>query len=182
MIVREAGKEGYTEYEWRLFKTYRTAENEEFLTSINAKRRDWMMGKQVKGYNYASIQSFSLKIFNNQVALGEWKLIKGKGVKTEPKFLALINHIQELKHSISKYNSNQYESRNERGYKRDAYISWKFRNPERSETMKKGNHTYKWCTKDFHSRPMWCGRKNFLSREEFRKSREKNKKTGKSKK
>ena len=108
LIVREVVKEGYTKYKWCLFKTYRKAENEEFLTAINAERRDWMMIKQVKGYNYASIQRFSLKMFNNQVDVVEWKLTKGKGTETEPKFLALLTEIQELKISIYKSNLNQY--------------------------------------------------------------------------
>ena len=165
LIVREVGKEWYTEYKQCLFKTYRTAENEEFLTAVNAERRDWMMGKQEKGYNYASIQSFALKMFNNQVALGVWKLTKGKVTKTEPKFLALLTEIQELKKSISKYNLNPDESRNERGYKKEAHNSWKYQNTEGNKTMTKENRTYKWCTKDCHKRPMWCGMKNCLSRE-----------------
>ena len=46
MIVREVGITGYSEYERCLFKTYRTAQNKEFLEAINAERRQWMMGTQ----------------------------------------------------------------------------------------------------------------------------------------
>eukprot|EP00957_Ditylum_brightwellii_P103737 7902719-Ditylum_brightwellii.AAC.1 len=50
LIVKEAGKNGYTEYLRCLFKTYLTAVDSEFLEAVTLERRLWLMGRQADSY------------------------------------------------------------------------------------------------------------------------------------
>ena len=168
MIIREAGTEGYSEYERCLFKTYRTARNKEFLDAINTERRNWMMGTQAKEYNHTDIQSFALKMYNNQTALREWETTERKPEENnqESKFLALLAEVKDLKHKM--VNSEPKPS-NTNSTGREL-AEWRTENPNNEQTMMKDGHEFKWCTKDCHPCPMWCGRTVCYSKEEFKKT------------
>ena len=180
-IVREVGEGGYTEYERCLFKIYKTAKNEEFLKGINNERSDWMLGRQHEKYDYSDIMKYALTIFNNMVALKEWEV---KGVvdnppkngaaekETEPKFLALMTEIKDIKRSIAHQTSNGQGS-NKQGSEQQERTSWRWFNPEGATTKTHNNRTYKWCTNDCHSGPMWCARRNCMNKEDWLKAREK---------
>ena len=47
-------------------------------------------------------------------------------------------------------------------------VSWRFVNKEKKKTLTRNDRKYNWCTKDCHDKPMWCGRLNFRSKEEFK--------------
>jgi hypothetical protein len=100
LIVKEVGENRYTEYLRCLFKTYLTAVDPKFVEAVTQEQRLWMMGRQADTYKYANLMSFALKLFNNCIALSEWKGGKGQlADKTstcgeEPKFLALLTEIQ----------------------------------------------------------------------------------------
>eukprot|EP00957_Ditylum_brightwellii_P137213 10461972-Ditylum_brightwellii.AAC.1 len=59
--------------------------------AVKEERQDWMMDKQKKGYDHASMMSFALKMFNNKMSLGEWKLkeVSKKKPNKDPKYFAL---------------------------------------------------------------------------------------------
>eukprot|EP00957_Ditylum_brightwellii_P051290 3888841-Ditylum_brightwellii.AAC.1 len=58
------------------------------------------MGRQANTYEYFDLMSIALTLFNNRVALSEWKGGKGQLADKmstggeEPKFLALLTEIQ----------------------------------------------------------------------------------------
>ena len=58
-----------------------------------------MMGAQPKEYNHTDIQTFALKMFNNQTALREWETIEKKPQEgnQESKSLALLTEAKDLK-------------------------------------------------------------------------------------
>ena len=47
-------------------------------------------------------------------------------------------------------------------------VSWRFVNKDKKKTLTRNNRKYNWCTKDCHNKPMWCGRPNCRSKEEFK--------------
>eukprot|EP00957_Ditylum_brightwellii_P187729 14294720-Ditylum_brightwellii.AAC.1 len=44
IIIKEVGKEGYTEYLCSLFQAYKTAKDKEFVKAIKDKKMKWMIG------------------------------------------------------------------------------------------------------------------------------------------
>eukprot|EP00957_Ditylum_brightwellii_P115958 8844601-Ditylum_brightwellii.AAC.1 len=100
LIVKEVREDGYTKYLRCLLKTYLMVVDPEFLEAVTLERRLWMMGRQADTYKYADLMQFTLTLFNNCMALSEWK--GGKGQLTnkkgsgadDPKFLALLTDIQ----------------------------------------------------------------------------------------
>ena len=46
-------------------------------------------------------------------------------------------------------------------------MPWRFENPDNKPTKIVRGSTMKWCSKDCHEKPMWCGRRNCLDRADF---------------
>ena len=46
-------------------------------------------------------------------------------------------------------------------------VSRRYLNPKNKADSTRGDRKYKWCTKNCHKKPVWCGRPNCLSREDF---------------
>ena len=200
LIVKEVGENGYTEYLRCLFKTYLTAIDPKFVEAVTQERRLWMMGRQVDTYEYADLISFALTLYNNRVALSEWKGGKRQladKTKTstggeEPKFLALLTEIQtairdgNLTSNPGGANDggtgtgkggNNGGSEGGSGRFQGAKGSWKFRNPDNLKTMERNDRTWKWCENDCHAKPMWCPRPNCMSREAYKEHMQSEKET-----
>ena len=114
-------------------------------------------------------------MFNNQVALRKWGTSDQKSgdAKHESKFLALLMEIRtEMRESKGKMtnptpdSSGAHPTTNTKGGTSD----WRFSNPENNQMMVKNNRQYKWCTKDSHRNPQWCGQHNCMSKEEYAKT------------
>eukprot|EP00957_Ditylum_brightwellii_P085272 6485310-Ditylum_brightwellii.AAC.2 len=90
---------------------------------------------------------------------------KKKG-KEDLKFLALLTMMDVLTKSIA--NGKKTNPGNIlRGNPAAVYSSWKYQNPDKEETIKKGNRTYWWCTNNCHAHPIWCRRKNCINCKEY---------------
>ena len=48
-----------------------------------------------------------------------------------------------------------------------TYQGWRYKNPEGLSTKVVEGTTMTWCTNDCHPKPMWCERRNCLSKAEF---------------
>ena len=71
-IKKEEG-EGYNEYLRALFKGYLAAQNEEFLQTIGAEKRNWVQGKASTGYSYRDLMGIGRITYNNLVSDETWK-------------------------------------------------------------------------------------------------------------
>eukprot|EP00957_Ditylum_brightwellii_P212335 15367190-Ditylum_brightwellii.AAC.5 len=72
IIVKEVGAAGYTEYLCCLFKTHITSTNTNFRALIKEQRKKWMMGELKAGHKSDGLMPYTLKLCNNQWALGKW--------------------------------------------------------------------------------------------------------------
>ena len=72
IIVKEVGAAGYTEYLCCLFKIHITSTNTNFRALIKEERKKWMMGELKAGYKSDGLMPYTLKLCNNQWALGKW--------------------------------------------------------------------------------------------------------------
>ena len=50
-----------------------------------------------------------------------------------------------------------------------TYLPWSYENPNNKTTKEVRGSTMNWCSNDCHDKPMWCGRRNFLNREDYSK-------------
>ena len=105
------------------------------------------------------------KTYNNIVVDGGWTLSDKKSSagnsknSTEAKFLALSAQIEELKKGNSARTGTDSGS---------SEVSWRFVNKDNKKTLTRNDKKYNWCTKDCHSKPMWCGCPNYITKDEFK--------------
>eukprot|EP00957_Ditylum_brightwellii_P188780 14369697-Ditylum_brightwellii.AAC.1 len=65
------------------------------------------MGKHKAGYSYSKMISFPLKIYNNQMSLGEWKpkdTSTKKKTDEDMKYLALLTQMEAIANLVGKAN------------------------------------------------------------------------------
>ena len=120
--------------------------------------------------------TLGLATYNNLEANDEWKGGSNKKLKQSPSdsqeknFLALATEIlQQAKAGKVEQSSSEGTSDGGIRLKNGRELkAWRFENPknEKSKTLKDGT-IMKWCTNNCHPKPMWCGRKNCLNREEY---------------
>ena len=79
-----------------------------------------------------------------------------------------------LKASMSKDgNNNNGNSGQKGGDGTDdvpSYLPWIFENPNKEATKQVRGSNMNWCTNDCHKKPMWCGCKKCLNREDYSKA------------
>ena len=177
-IIAEEG-EGYNEYTRMLFKAYRTSTNEEFKESVKEEERKWIQDKLKSDYSFTDLLELGRVTFNNQVENENWETPKqtaqSKGTE-QPQFLALATEIlNKLKGSGEASRTTDASRYN--GQEKITYQPWRYENPEGKATKDVRGATMKWCKKDCHDKPMWCGRKNCLGRAEFAEAMKKRKET-----
>ena len=166
-IIAEEG-EGYNEYTRMLFKAYKSSTNVEFKESVKEEERKWIQDKLKADYSFVDLLELGRVTFNNQVENGNWETQKQSTqskVAEQPQFLALATEIlNKLKGGgdASKTDASKYN-----GQEKRTYQPWRYENPDGKATKEVRGATMKWCTKDCHDAPMWCGRKNCLGRQEF---------------
>ena len=106
------------------------------------------------------------KTYNNIVADGGWnhsdtkKSASGSKDSTEAKFLALTAQIEALTKANTAGTSTNSGS---------TVTNWRYDNKDNKKTLMRNDRKYDWCTKDCHPKPMWCGRPNCRSKDEFKK-------------
>ena len=121
----------------------------------------------------------------NETKSGE-KGSSGKGAADEnqSKFLALATSILHSIKNGTAQGANSNPSNNNvddgqlKGQNRKALKAWRFENPDGASTKNINGREMKWCTNDCHPKPMWCGRKNCLSKADFARKMEERKKGG----
>ena len=179
LIIKEEGT-GYNEYVRSLFRAYRTCANEEFVDTILSERRDWIQGKTKATYSHVDLMELARLTYNNLVEDQAWAGKTATAMDDKPdaskeaNYLALatqlIQRVNELEKGGGKptKGGKQSEVRN--------FGPWRFENPTNAKTKVVEGTTMRWCTNDCHSKPMWCGRINCMSRadhaEHMRKRRE----------
>ena len=178
-IIRDEGAGKYNEYLRNLFRAYMTCNNAEFVDAVKDERRKWMQGKLGQGYDYVDLMDLGRVTFNNLLENGDWKgKSEGENKVLTPgtqqkNFLALATEIfkaakdQKPEGSTERRDGTNSEEgirlRNGRELK-----AWRFRNPNGEKTkILKDSTVMEWCEKNCHPKPMWCGRQNCLSREEY---------------
>eukprot|EP00957_Ditylum_brightwellii_P123592 9422549-Ditylum_brightwellii.AAC.2 len=138
-----------------------------------------MLNKQSTMYGHSDLIDLSLKLFNNQKALGECNpTIKGTTKQAEstesksdgePKYLVLLTkqlQMLTLKLLTNPGTGNDSVVRNGRG---KVVPNWRFDNPNRKKEMSKNNTSFKWCTNNCHTKPMWCVCNPCYNRADFKK-------------
>ena len=179
MIIRDEGPDNYHEYLRNVFRSYMTCSDEEFVETIKAEKRKWMQGQLGQHYNYTNLLDLGRTTYNNLVADNEWTTVEPKKSKgsgesgQEKQFLALATEIlTKMKdQNSSSGDKTVLETNSDGGIKLKngrELKAWRFQNPnnEKTKTLKDGT-VMKWCTNNCHPKPMWCGRKNCLNREEY---------------
>ena len=162
-IIKQEGTVNYNEYIQYMFKTYLSSKNSEFNETIKAIKRNWTQDLLDKYYSHTDLMSTATKTYNNIVADGGWELAdkttdssqKG-GTYMQAKFLVLTVQVEAL----TKGNGRGTRTKGSEEVRR-------YLNPENKAYLTRGNRKYKWCMKNCHKKPMWCGRPNCLSGEEF---------------
>jgi hypothetical protein len=174
-ITKEEG-EGYTEYLRALFRAYLTSTNKEFVDSIAAERRDWIQGKVGANYSHRDLMELGRLTYNNLVEDGTWETNpKNSAVKTkEQNFLALAT---ELVKTLSNQTDNSTGNKKKNGD--GDKNSWRYDNPDNLQEKVINGRTMKWCSKDCHRRPQWCGRRNCLNKAELAAAMKKKQEKGK---
>eukprot|EP00957_Ditylum_brightwellii_P203740 15335994-Ditylum_brightwellii.AAC.1 len=178
MIVKEIGTAGYTKFTRCLFKTYLSSNDVEFLRGIKDKQKEWMLDKQSTMYSHSDLMDLTLKLYNNQKALGEWNLtIKGTTKQVEStgsksnrelKYRALLTkQLQTLtsKLSTNPGTGNDGTVQNDRGR---VIPNWLFNNPNGKKEIPKNSTNFKWCTNDCHAKPMCCDCNSCYNRTDFK--------------
>ena len=107
-------------------------------------------------------------MFNNQTALWEWETTEKKLEEgnQESKFLALLTEVKDLKCKMMNLELKPSGTSSTRG----ELLEWRTKNPNNEQTMMRDGHEFKWCTKDCHPFPMWCGRTTCYTKEEYKKT------------
>ena len=169
-IISEEG-EGYNEYLRMLFRAYLGSDNAKFKIAVEEEHRKWIQGKLPTDYSHVNLMELGRVTFNNLVENDDWKSSKtGQPAKEkeEKNFLALATEILKKFGDNSKPPTSGKERRGEQPAER-TYQAWRTENPNNEkERMVKGTKM-KWCTNNCHEKPMWCGRRNCLGREDFKK-------------
>ena len=174
-IIAEEG-EGYNEYTRMLFKAYKSSTNVEFKESVKEEERKWIQDKLKADYSFVDLLELGRVTFNNQVENGNWETQKQSTqsrAAEQPQFLALATEIlNKLKGGgdASKTDASKYN-----GQEKRTYQPWRYENPDGKVMKEVRGATMKWCTKDCHEQPMWCGRKNCLGKAEYAEAMQKRK-------
>ena len=151
-IIREEGKNKYSEYTRVIFKTYLTAKNQEFLDTLKDEKRKWSNGKCPSTYTYRDVMKVAMKTYNNLKSSKEWEVTK-KETEEEAKFLALCAEVEELKRKSCAAVQNQPKNKNNGSENQPSKYAWKFERKEGQNELVKDGRTFKWCTKDCHKKP-----------------------------
>eukprot|EP00957_Ditylum_brightwellii_P125727 9584326-Ditylum_brightwellii.AAC.1 len=133
------------------------------------------MDKQKVGYCYSDVMSFTLKMYNSQKSLGDWKnknAPEKRKTKEDTQYLALLSQMDTITKSVGRPKPAKNNDEDGKGIPREAYSSWIYQNPDSKATMHKRNYMLKWYTNNCHTHPMWCSQNNCLSHEEYQKKRE----------
>ena len=180
-IVREEG-EGYSESLRSLFRAYRASPNEDFKDAIASEKRSWTQGKLPEDYSYLDLMEVARLEYNNAIEDDSWDTNKSKleDDGKESNILALATQI------LAKVNGGKTQDPDPGGSNQNGtngkrnFPAWRFENPNGDKTKSVRGTTMKWCTKDCHQQPMWCGRIKCLSRAEYAEAMaEKRKQNGK---
>eukprot|EP00957_Ditylum_brightwellii_P170721 12994582-Ditylum_brightwellii.AAC.1 len=138
-----------------------------------------MLDKQSTTYGHSDSMDLTIKLFNNQKALGEWNLtIKGTTKQTESmesksngelKHLVLLT--KQLQMLTSKLSMNPRTDNDGvvRNGREKVVPKWRFDNPNGKKEMSKNNTNFKWCMNSCHAKPMWCARNPCYNRADFKK-------------
>ena len=118
-----------------------------------------------------------LLLYNNEVANNTWEHTKAKPVKAVQKTVAksednfislLVNKFDDLEKKIPENSENDDERNNQSRNGRRTFPAWRYEHPDNLTEMTNNNGvTFKWCTNDFHDKPMWCSRKNCRGKVEW---------------
>ena len=121
---------------------------------------------------------FALTTYNNLVSLKSWSQPADR--KEDDKFLAFMSEIKQEFSDLLRSDDlkNPKDSvpetalLSEPQYNRDRGKVWRFKNENNLKTMVKEGKTYYWCKSDCHRKPIWCYRKNCLSRADCKKKQD----------
>ena len=179
MIIRDEGPDKYNEYLRNVFRSYLTCTDKEFIEVVKGEKRKWMQGQLPHDYDYTSLLDLGRITFNNLQAGNEWEGSESKKARItsapteEKQFLALATElIEAMKGQKSSTSIQPYSGKTDDGgikLKNGRELkAWRFDNPnnEPTKTLKDGT-VMGWCKNNCHPKPMWCGRKNCLNREEY---------------
>eukprot|EP00957_Ditylum_brightwellii_P112166 8552012-Ditylum_brightwellii.AAC.1 len=162
MIIKEDGKEGYTEYLHSLFQAYKTAKDKAFVKAIKNKKMKWMIGSLPLYYKHKDLLKFILKLFNNNKATYKWDRAAKEATKKsteDTKFLATMTNLKLLKKEMEVARINLPLKTKLGGREKELvriFRPWQFKNKEGKETLEAHGRTYCWCTNDCHPKLMWC--------------------------
>eukprot|EP00957_Ditylum_brightwellii_P164688 12539217-Ditylum_brightwellii.AAC.1 len=96
------------------------------MLAISQERRDWMMGKHKAGYSYSDMMFFSLKMYNNQRSLREWKTkeaLTKKKTEEDTKYLALLTQVEAIANLVGKTNPTKSDGGEGKDTPGEAYRS-----------------------------------------------------------
>ena len=79
-------------------------------------------------------------------------------------FIALTAQIKALAKNIV-YGAVSGANTNPRGDV--GRINWRYNNSQNKTEMIRNDRKHKWCTKNYHNKPIWYACPNYLSKEEF---------------
>ena len=167
-IIREEG-DGYNEYTRSLFRAYKTSPNEEFRDAIASEKRNWTQGKLPVSYTFLDLMELARLEFNNLVEDDTWETNRSKldAENQESKILALATEILDKVNVTQRPGSESGTKNTLGGEGGRQFQQWRFENPNNEPTKLVRGTTMRWCTNDCHQRPMWCGRKNCLTKAEY---------------
>ena len=161
----------YNDYIQYVIKTYLTPTNDEFNKLIKDVKRKWTQDLLPQSYLLSNLMGAASKTFNNITANGRWILTdksnnsmsKSGPNSMESKCMALTAKIEALeKRSGGRRSTGTHTNPSTNG------VSWRFKNLDNTSEMTKNNRKYKWCSKDYHKKPIWYDRPSCLSKEEFK--------------
>ena len=90
---------------------------------------------------------------------------KKEDSKPTAEYMALVVEVKDLKKALNAKADNK-----------DQADAWKFVNENNDATIVKNDSTFTWCLKDCHPQPIWCPRKNCLTKSEWKAKIQKRKK------
>ena len=109
-------------------------------------------------YSHRDLMETARVTFNNLAEEGKWEK---KSLELDDKnFLTLATEM--VKTEVDKRLSSLG-----RGDGGRTQPGWQYNNPNVDKVKRVRGRTYKWCNKDCHAQPMWCGRRTCLSKEEY---------------
>ena len=167
-IIREEG-EGYNEYTRSLFKAYRKSSNEDFREAIASEKRSWTQGRLPDTYTYLDLMELARLEYNNAVEDDTWSSNKSRIEKEsrESNILALATQLLQKANLGNGSGPKQGDGNGTGGTEKTQFHPWRFENPNNDKTKLVRGSTMKWCDKDCHPQPMWCGRKACMSKSEY---------------